>query len=63
MAAPLTKIAAQTRMVFNIMAVSCRALSLGHILINYVFGPAIVIAHGDSDGGDEGDRDGVHCVA
>ena len=47
------------------MAVSCRTLSLGHILINCVFGVAIAIAHGDSDSngsGEEG-RDGLRRAA
>ena len=45
------------------MAVSCRTLSLGHILMGYVFGAVIAIAHGNLDGGNEDDRDDVHHVA
>ena len=57
-----SKIAAQTRMTFNLMAVSCRTFSLGHILISYVFSVVIVIAHSDRYGGVEDDRDGVRRV-
>ena len=45
------------------MAVSCRTVSLGRSLIGYAFGAAILIAHGDPDGGDEGGRDGVRSAA
>ena len=44
-------------MMFNLMAVSCQTFSLGHILIDYVFGAAIAIAHGNGDGKDG--RNGV----
>ena len=57
------KIAAKTRMAFNITAVSCWTLSLGHILIDYVFGAAIAIAHGDVDGDDKDDSEGVHHIS
>ena len=50
-------------MTFNLMAVSCRTVSLGHVLIDYAFGAAILIAHGDPDGGDEDGRDGVRSAA
>ena len=50
-------------MAFNITAVSCWTLSLGHILIDYVFGAAIAIAHGDVDGDDKDDSEGVHHIS
>ena len=50
-------------MAFNIVAASCRTLSLGHILINYVFSAVITIAHGDPGGDDKDNRGGVHHVA
>ena len=50
-------------MTFDITAVSCRTFSLGHILINYVFGGAINIAHDDGDGGDKEGLDGVRRIA
>ena len=58
-------------MVFNLMAVSCQTFSLGHILIDYVFGATIAIAHGDRDGSNEDNRDSVrrasksggYCIA
>ena len=46
-----------------IIAVSYRTLSLGHLLMGYVFGAAIRIAYDDRDGGDEDGRDGVRRVA
>ena len=42
-----------SRMTFNVTAVSCRTFSLGHILIDYVFGAATEIVHGNPDSGDE----------
>ena len=50
---------------FNLMAVSFRIFSLGHILIDYVFGATITITitHGDGDGGDKDGRDSVRRVA
>ena len=57
------KIAAQAKIMFNLMAVSCRTCSLGHILTNYVFGATIIIAHGDDDGSGEDGRNGVRRAA
>ena len=48
---------------FNLAALSCRTFSLGRILIEYVFGAAIDIAYGDSDGGNEDGRDGARSAA
>ena len=53
------EIAAQARIMFNLMTVSCQTFSLGHILINCVFGAAIRIANGDGDDVNEDGRDGV----
>ena len=39
------------------MALSCRIFSLVHLLVDYAFGAAIHIAHGDPDGDDEDSRD------
>ena len=44
---------AKTRTAFNPIAVGCQIFSLGHKLIDYVFGAAIFIAHCDRDGGNE----------
>ena len=49
-------------MTFNLMAVSCRTFSLGHILILDVFGAAIDNAYGNSDGGNEDGRDGARIA-
>ena len=56
------EIAAQARMMFNLMAVSCQTFILGQILINYAFGATVAITHGNDGGGDE-DRRGVHHAA
>ena len=50
-------------MMFNLMTVSCQTFSLGHILIDYVFGAAIPIAHGDHNDGDEDSCDDVRRAA
>ena len=42
---------------------SCRTFSLGHVLIDYVFGATIIIARGDGNGGDENGRDSVPRAA
>ena len=57
------EIAVQTGMAFDITSVSCRILSLGHILIGYVFDAVIAIAHSDPDDGNEDDRNGVYRVS
>ena len=49
-------------MTFNLMAVSCRTVSLGHALIEYDFGAVILIAHINPDGGDDGGRDNVRSA-
>ena len=38
-------------MAFNLMAVSWQPISLGHVLTGYAFHTAILIAHGNPDGG------------
>ena len=50
-------------MTLNLMTVSCQTVSLGHVLIDYAFGTAILITHGDLYGSDEGGRDGVRSTA
>ena len=45
------------------MAVSCRTLSLGHLLMTYSFGAAIHIAYGNPDDGNEDGHGGVRRVA
>ena len=50
-------------MTFNLMAVSYQTVSLGRLLIDYAFDDAILIAHGDPDGGDKDGRDGVRSAA
>ena len=57
------EIAVQTRMTFNLTAVSCETFSLYHVLIDYVLGAVIDMAHGDSNGGGVDSRDGVHSAA
>ena len=59
------KIAAQARMMFDLMAAICRTFSLGHILyvIDYVFGATIVIAPSDGDDDNEDGSGGVHRAA
>ena len=47
----------------NLIAVSCRTISLGHALINNAFGAAILIAHDDPEGGDEDGRGGMRSAA
>ena len=49
-------------MALNLMAVSWRTISLGHALIDYAFGAAILLVHSNPDGGDEDGPDGV-CSA
>ena len=57
------KSSAQTTISINLVALSCRIFSLGHVLVDYAFGAAIRIAYGDRDGGDEDGRDGACRVA
>ena len=57
------EITAKSGMMFNLMTVSCQTFSLGHILIDYVFGAAIPIAHGDHNDGDEDSCDDVRRAA
>ena len=45
------------------MDISCRTISLGHVLIDYALDAVILIAHGDSDGGDEDGQNGVRSLA
>ena len=45
-------------MTFNLTDVTCQTFSFGRILIDYVFGAAINITHGNHDGGDEDGRYG-----
>ena len=44
------------------MAVSCRNLSLSHLLMSYAFSAVICIAYGDRDGGDKDGHDGARST-
>ena len=49
-------------MFIDLVALSCRTFSLRHLLIDYVLGAVIPIAHGHPDGGSEDSYDGVHSA-
>ena len=53
---------AQATISTNMVALSYRIFSLGHVLVDYAFGAAIRIAYGDRDGGDEDGRDGARSA-
>ena len=53
---------AQTTILIDIVALSCRTFSFVHMLVDYAFGAAILIAYGDCDGGDEDGRDGARSA-
>ena len=42
-----------------LVALNCQTFSLGRVLIDYAFGPAIRIAYSNLDGGDQDNQDGV----
>ena len=44
------------------MALSYRIIGLVHLIVDYAFGAAILIAYGDRDGDDEDGRDGARSA-